>query len=198
MSMRFYSWKLHILTSRLAFSKPDTWHASYFGLCNVKLSTSDCIKRVNVFCLYGLETKNITYLGLPRSPPRKKLGCDNPGCQASSAECWFFCCLCFLSKACFSFPSPWRQTSVWKLPGRNARTSSRSVVWKQKFSWSNVIARRSHIPPTNLQTLFWPPLPSQLRLGCSGNSLRCILRGQFFWKASGVSSLSYCLQNGTS
>lgn len=78
------------------------------------------------------------------------------------------------------FPLPEGRCLFGNFQEESAGTSSRSVFWKQKLSWSNVIVRRSQMPTRNLETLFWPPplswilcdWPSQLRLGCRGSSFR--------------------------
>lgn len=139
------------LTGRVSFSKADTCHALQFGTYNIKHSTNYLIERVGVFCLYGLETK--TMVKIVKEASREQ---NYPGCRASSAKCYCFACLCtmsslcFLSKACFSFPSPEGRHLFGNFQEENAGTSSRSVVWKQKLSLSNRIVRRSQMPVRNL------------------------------------------------
>lgn len=78
------------------------------------------------------------------------------------------------------FPLPEGRHLFGNFQEENVGSSSRSVVWKQKLSSSNMIVRRSQMPARNLQTLFWPPPSSrilcdwsnQLRLGSRGSSFR--------------------------
>lgn len=89
------------------------------------------------------------------------------------------------------FPPPEGRHLFGNFQEENVGTSSRSVVWKQKLSWSNLIMRWSQMPARNLQTLFWPSpssrilcdWSSQLRLGCRGSSFRgASCEDSFSWR----------------
>lgn len=148
----------------------------------IKQSTSYLVETVDIISLYALEVEIMLILDWWRVLQGRKW----PWLQSDFSKVLVVLLLLYhvfsasSAKHASLFPLPGGRHLFGNVQEENVGTSSRSVVWKQKLSWSNLIMRRSQMPARNLQTLFWPSpssrilcdWSSQLRLGCRSSSFR--------------------------